>query len=168
MIYYGLAVKLFFAKWGNFDTCFGFFVLLFTKMITDKKNLIYSGIGFLIAIVGVVYLGTTVIPKALITLTKASTVQKVSVKNSLLMGQKMMAKADGQEKCVVNVFVLDGDGKGITGRLVQLSGLGELEAATDSLGKATFELTSTTAGQYELSAQADGVPLSGTVKVTFR
>jgi len=49
-----------------------------------------------------------------------------------------------------------------------LSGLGELNAATDSLGKATFELTSTIAGQYELSAQVDGVPLSGTVKVTFR
>ena len=108
------------------------------------------------------------IPKALVTLTKASTVQKVSVKNSLLVGQKMMAKADGVEKCVVNVFVLDGDGKGIAGRLVQLSGLEELEAPTESLGKATFELTSTTIGQYELSAQADGVPLGGTVTVTFR
>jgi len=137
-------------------------------MITDKKNILYSGIGFLIAIAGVVYLGTTVIPKALVTLTKASTVQKVSVKNSLLMGQKMMAKADGQDKCVVNVFVLDGDGKGIVGRSVQLSGLGELEAATDSLGKATFELTSTTVGQYELTAQVGGLPLSGTVTVTFR
>jgi hypothetical protein len=144
-------------------------------MIADKKNILYSGIGFLVAIAAVIYLGTSVIPKALVTLTKASTVQKVSIKNSLLIGQKMVAKADGQEKCVVNVFVLDSDGKGIAGKSVQLSGLGsakqnglELDAATDSLGKATFELTSTTAQQYELTASVGGVSLNGTVTVTFR
>jgi hypothetical protein len=116
----------------------------------------------------VFYLATSVIPKALVTLTKASTVQKVSVKNSLLIGEKMLAKADGQEKCVVNVFVLDNDGKGIAGKSVQLSGLGELDGATDSLGKATFELTSVTAGQYGLTASVGGVTLNGTVTVTFR
>jgi len=137
-------------------------------MIVDKKNILYSGIGFFVAMAAVVYLGTSVIPKVLVTLTKASTVQKVSVKNSLLIGQKMMARADGQDKCIVNVFVLDSDGKGIVGRSVQLSGLGELDGATDSLGKATFELTSMTAQQYELTAQVGGVPLSGTVTVTFR
>ncbi|MDD2224624.1 MAG: Ig-like domain-containing protein [Candidatus Shapirobacteria bacterium] len=137
-------------------------------MIADKKNILYSGIGFLVAMAAVVYLGTSVIPKALVTLTKASTVRKVSIKNSLLIGQKMMAKADGHEKCIVNVFVLDSDGKGIVGRSVQLSGLGELDGATDSLGKATFELTSNTAQQYELTAQVGGVPLNGTVTVTFR
>ena len=137
-------------------------------MIVNKKNILYSGIGFLVAIALVVYLGTSVIPRVLVTLTKASTVQKVSSKNSLLIGQKMLAKADGQEKCIVNVFVLDDSGKGIVGRSVQLSGLGELDGATDSLGKATFELTSTTAQQYELTAQVGGVPLSGTVTVTFR
>ncbi|MDD4382857.1 MAG: Ig-like domain-containing protein [Candidatus Shapirobacteria bacterium] len=143
-------------------------MLLFIKMIADKKNILYSGIGFLVAMAAVVYLGTSVIPKALVTLTKASTVRKVSIKNSLLIGQKMMAKADGHEKCIVNVFVLDSDGKGIVGRSVQLSGLGELDGATDSLGKATFELTSNTAQQYELTAQVGGVPLNGTVTVTFR
>ena len=137
-------------------------------MIADKKNILYSGIGFLVAIAIVIYLGTSVIPRALVTLTKASTVQKVSVKNSLLIGEKMSAKADGQEKCIVNVFVLDDSGKGIVGRSVQLSGLGELDGATDSLGKATFELTSTTAQQYELTASVGGMPLGGTVTVTFR
>jgi hypothetical protein len=137
-------------------------------MIVNEKNILYSGIGFLVAMAVVIYLGTSVIPKVLVTLTKASTVQKVSIKNSLLIGQKMLAKADGQEKCVVNVFVLDSDGKGIAGRSVQLSGLGELDAATDSLGKATFELTSTTAKQYELTASVGGVQLNGTVTVTFR
>lgn len=137
-------------------------------MIVDKKNILYSGIGFLIAISAVIYLGTSVIPKALVTLTKASTVQKVSVKNSLIIGQKMLAKADGQDKCIVNVFVLDSEGKGIVGRSVQLSGLGSLDAVTDSLGKTTFELTSTTAQQYELTASVGGVLLNGTVTVTFR
>lgn len=80
----------------------------------------------------------------------------------------MMAKADGEEKCVVNVFVLDKDGKGIKGKIVQLSGLGELESTTDANGKALFELTSTTAGQYELSAQIGGSVLKKTITVTFR
>ena len=137
-------------------------------MMDVKQKRLFSGIGFLVGAAMVVYLGTSVIPKALVTLTKASTIQKVSINNSLLIGQKMMAKADGQEKCIVNVFVLDSESKGIKGKPVQLSGLGELNGITDSLGKATFELTSTTAQQYELTAQIGGVPLSGTVTVTFR
>jgi len=143
-------------------------VLLFTRMIADRRKIILSSVGFLIAVMLVIYLGTSVIPKALVTLSKASTTQKVSINNSLLIGQKLMAKADGQEKCIVNVFVLDSEGKGIKGKSVQLSGLGELEGVTDSLGKATFELTSNIAQQYELTAQIGGLPLNETVTVTFR
>jgi len=137
-------------------------------MIDTKKKKLFIGIGILLGLLVVFYLGSSVIPRTLNTLVKADTVQTVSAKDSLLIGQKMMAKADGQEKCIVNVFVLDKGGKGIKGKLVQLSGLGELEAVTDSTGKALFELTSTEARQYELSAQVDGVTLNGKVTVTFR
>ncbi len=131
--------------------------------------MIFGGIGVLIGVVLFFYFASFVVPKVLLTLTsKASGVQKVSVKNSFLIGEKIMAKADGVEKCVVNVFVLDADGKGILGRQVQLSGLGNLDAVTDSLGKATFELTSTIAKQYEITARVNGAPLGKIVKVTFR
>ncbi len=133
-----------------------------------NNKVLFSAIGIVIGLVVLFFLGTSVIPKTLNTLVKASTNQIVSVKDSLLIGQKMMARADGEDKCVVNVFVLDKKGKGIKGKLVRLSGLGDLEASTDAMGKALFELISTEAGQYELSAQVGGVPLSGTVTVTFR
>ncbi len=133
-----------------------------------NNKVLFSAIGIVIGLVVLFFLGTSVIPKTLNTLVKASTNQTVSVKDSLLIGQKMMARADGEDKCVVNVFVLDKTGKGIKGKLVQLSGLGELEAVTDASGKALFELTSAEARQYELSAQVSGMPLSGTVTVTFR
>ena len=133
-----------------------------------NNKVLFSAIGIVIGLLVLFFLGTSVIPKTLNTLVKASTNQTVSVKDSLLIGQKMMARADGEDKCVVNVFVLDKTGKGIKGKLVQLSGLGELEAVTDASGKALFELTSAEARQYELSAQVSGMPLSGTVTVTFR
>lgn len=133
-----------------------------------NNKVLFSAIGIVIGLVVLFFLGTSVIPKTLNTLVKADTIQTVSAKDSLLVGQKMMAKADGQEKCVVNVFVLDKTGKGIKSKLVQLSGLGELESVTDADGKALFELTSTEARQYELSAQVGGVVLNGTVTVTFR
>ena len=79
-----------------------------------------------------------------------------------------MARADGEDKCIVNVFVLDADGKGIVSKQVQLSGLGELTSITNSMGKATFELTSSVAKQYELMASINGVALGKTLKVTFR
>lgn len=137
-------------------------------MMDIKQKRLFIGIGILVGLVVIFFLASSIIPRTLNTLVKASTVQTVSAKDSLLIGQKMMAKANGQEKCIVNVFVLDKGGRGIKGKLVQLSGLGELEAVTDGTGKALFELTSTEARQYELSAQVGGVPLNGTVTVTFR
>jgi hypothetical protein len=134
-----------------------------------KKKIILGGVSFLVGILLVFYLGSFVIPRVILTLSsKASNAQRVSIKNSFLLGVKILAKANGEEKCVVNVFVMDADGKGLLGRQVQLSGLGSLDAVTDNLGKATFELTSTVAKQYELTASVDGVPLEKTMKVTFR
>lgn len=137
-------------------------------MITIKYGKVFISVGFLLAIVVVLYLATSVIPKTLITLSKAETVQPVSVQNSLIIGQKIMAQAGDDDKCIVNVFILDKEGKGIRGKTVQLTGLGLHETTTDSLGKATFELTSNTAGQYDLIADVDGLTLNSTVTVTFR
>lgn len=134
----------------------------------NKNKLIFSGIGFLFGAILVFYLASFVVPRVLVTLTKASNSSKVSIKNSFLIGEKIMAQADGVEKCKVNVFVLDADGKGIVGRQVQLDGLGSLTAITNDLGKASFEMTSKVAKQYQLIASVNGSPLGKTVKVTFR
>ena len=138
------------------------------RMKDIKKKTIVSAVVFLASILLVFYLGSFVVPRALITLTKASGSVKISGKNSFLLGEKILARADGEDKCIVNVFVLDADGKGIVSKQVQLSGLGELTSITNSMGKATFELTSSVAKQYELMASINGVALGKTLKVTFR
>lgn len=151
-----------------FDVCFSDFVLLFTKMIDIKKKLIIIGSGLLVSIIFVFYLASFVVPKVLTTVSKASAATKVSIKNSFIIGEKIMAKADGVEECVVDVFAVDADGKGVVGKQVQLSGLGSQTGVTDSLGKATFKLSSTVAKQYELMASVNGAALGKTLTVTFR
>lgn len=137
-------------------------------MKDDKIKIIFGGIGLLLALILIIYLAVSVIPNTLIFLTKASGTNKVSIKNSILMGEKILASADGKDKCAVNVFVLDSSGKGIFGRQVQLSGLGDQSAITDASGKARFEVTSNEAQQYQLTASVGGVALGKTIKVTFR
>lgn len=130
--------------------------------------MIFGGVGLIVGVALIFYLAGFVVPKALVTLTKASGTNKVSIKNSILIGEKIMAKADGVEKCVVDVFVLDADGKGVTGKQVQLNGLGNLSKVSDDMGKARFEVTSTIAKQYELMATVNGQALGKTLTVTFR
>jgi hypothetical protein len=137
-------------------------------MKDNKNKIVFIMVGLLLALGLLIYLAELVLPKALIMMTRATSVQKVSVGNSFLLGEKVMAMADGKDKCVVDVFVLGSDGKGIYGKQVSLMGLGSLNGITDSLGKATFELTSSEAKQYELTASVNGIPLIKTVKVTFR
>ena len=133
-----------------------------------KNKIIFGGVGFLLAVVFVFYLASFVIPKVLTTSSRASTATKVSVKNSFIIGERIMAKADGKEECVVDVFAIDADGKGVAGKEVQLSGLGSQTAITNNLGKVTFKLSSSVPKQYELTASVNGVALGKTLTVTFR
>lgn len=151
-----------------FNACFSYFVLLFTKMSNMKKKLIIIGGGLLVSVAFVFYLASFVVPKVLTTASKASAATKVSIKNSFMIGEKIMAKADGEEECVVNVFAVDSDGKGVVGKQVQLSGLGNQTGKTDNLGKVTFKLSSTVAKQYELMATINGAALGKSLMVTFR
>lgn len=136
------------------------------KALSNKK--VFVSFALLIMVAVVIYLGTTVIPKALITLSKAESQEDVSVTNSLIIGQKLLAKANGEDSCVVNVFVLDKEGRGIKGKTVELTGYGVQEEITDSLGKATFNIISLQAKQYSVSARVDGLILNDSVTVTFK
>ncbi len=138
-------------------------------MQDDKSKIVLGGIGLLMALILIIYLAVSVVPNTLVFLAKASSANaKVSIKNSLVMGEKVLAKADGKDKCVINVFALDNKGKGVFGRQVQLSGLDQMNAITDDSGKARFEMVSMEAKQYELIASVNGVQLTKKIKVTFR
>ncbi|MDD4410222.1 MAG: invasin domain 3-containing protein [Candidatus Shapirobacteria bacterium] len=133
-----------------------------------KKKIIITGSSFLVVIVFIFYLASFVVPKILTTVSKANATTKVSIKNSFIIGEKIMAKADGVEECVVDVFAIDADGKGVAGKQVQLMGLGDNTGVTDNLGKTTFKLNSSVAKQYELTATVNGAALGKTLTVTFR
>lgn len=112
-----------------------------------------------------------VVPKALITLTRAAPSKKISMENSYVLGAKILAKADGDDKGLVNVFIMDNDGKGISGKTVLLKGDPEnsnLSAVSNGDGRASFEFVSTKEGQFEIKAEVEGVELPRGVKMTFR
>lgn len=136
-----------------------------------KNNKLYTGL--IIGVLGIVFVGfmaAKVLPNVFVTLTKAAPASKVSLNNSYLIGGRILAKANGEDKCVVNVFVLDSNGKGVKGTVVDLSGMeGDSMQVTSGVdGKAVFEITSAKEGQFTLTAAVGGIPLARTLKVTFR
>jgi hypothetical protein len=132
----------------------------------------YVVVAIVLLSLGLVYfLASYAVPRVFVSMTKAAPASKVSLTNSRIIGETILAKADGIDKCVVNVFVMDATGKGVSGRQVFLSGMEGIlpaVAATDNSGKAAFSMTSTVEKQYDISANVDGVELPKTVKVTFR
>jgi len=130
----------------------------------------YLGIFFVVVgLAFVFFMAIAVVPKIFVSLTKAAPATKVSINDSYLIGGDILAKADGVDKSIVNVYVLDKSSKGVKGIQVSLSGMGEeMEGLSGSDGKTIFELTSTTEGTFELMASIGGVPLAKTLKVTFR
>lgn len=131
--------------------------------------MLLSALLGIIGVIFVYFMAQSVVPKVLVTFTKAAPASKVSLSSSYLLGGRILAKADGVDKCTVNVFVLDASSKGVSGKLVVLSGMkDDLEVVSDMDGKAQFEITSNAEGQYELSASVDGVALGRSLKVTFR
>ena len=133
------------------------------------KTVIYLGVVVIGA--GVIYyLSTTVIPRVLVSMTQAAPAQDVSLESSLIIGEKVMAKADGQEKARLNVFVMDKDGKGVKGKSVELtgdlSGL-PMNTITEEEGRAIFEVSSMNKGQFRLGANVEGMELGKFVTITF-
>lgn len=141
-----------------------------TEYKSSRKVYYYLFIGIL-GIIVVFFLTFYVIPRVLVTLTKAVPVGIVSIDSSYLLGDKLLAKADGQDKAVVNVFVLGRDGKGVMGKEVSLRGASKIDPTTkitDNQGKAVFTLTSIVETQDKITAVIDGVEMNKTVTVTFR
>lgn len=138
-------------------------------MESKKNKIIGLGVFFLILGILMVYFSTAVLPKALVTLTKASGSSKVSVTRSFLIGEKVLAKADGVEECVVDVFALDSDGQGIAKKQVILTGTdNKLSGTTDINGKVSFKITSNIPKQMELTATIGGSALNKSLRITFR
>jgi hypothetical protein len=103
---------------------------------------------------------------------RATTPGQLSLENSYLFASPLVAKADGNEKITVSIFILSDQGLGITGKQVSLYSAPQLQATTikgetDSRGLAVFELTSLSAGQFNLWATVAEGQVQQTVMVTF-
>jgi len=109
---------------------------------------------------------------------KASGSGVLSAGNSYVFGSPLSARIGG-DKIRVTVFILDGQGKGISGKLVtvnckeavtcQTNGIvfSDVQPQTDSLGQSIFDISGSVAGQYELQASTEGIAIPQTVTITF-
>lgn len=123
------------------------------------------------SLVGVYYLASKVVPQALVTVSQSAPGVTVSLVDSYVIGEKILARADGEDKCVVNVFLMDARGRAVPNKTVSLMGMSRIVAVSevsDNTGKASFEMRSTEEGQYRIRAEVEGVELPGGVTVTFR
>lgn len=139
-------------------------------MFKDKKLLAY-GVVSLLGLGLIIFLAVKVVPTALVTMTKAAPSNKISIENSYVLGAKILAKADGKDKCVVNVFVMDNGSKGVPDKRVELLGMETIKPLaikTDKDGRIGFEMTSDRAGQFRLRAMVEGIEMPKEVRVTFR
>jgi len=95
-----------------------------------------------------------------------------SVDNSYLFVSPLRAKANGQEKIRLNIFVLNNQGLGVLGKEVFLSpdsslSINIIQGRTDSFGKAVFDVSSTKPGEYYLEVSIDGQKLPQKARLSF-
>lgn len=96
----------------------------------------------------------------------------IALENSYLFVSPLQVKADNKEKMRVTVFLLDGRGLGVPNQIVDIStsdkiNLIAVQKTTDESGKAVFDLSSSTTGQFNLSAKTNGKTIPQQVKVVF-
>ena len=92
--------------------------------------------------------------------------------NSYIFASPIRAAADGKSIIRITVFILDNQGLGIPNQLITLKingavTIGQTAPTSDALGRALFDLTSTTAGSYTINASAGGTSLIQKASVSF-
>lgn len=100
-------------------------------------------------------------------------VGEIALGNSYLFASPLSAQADGQEKIRVTVFLLDSQGKGVSGKAVFLGQneklqIKSIQAVTDNLGRALFDISAFTSADYLIEAKVDNQVLPQRVKLNFR
>ena len=98
---------------------------------------------------------------------------EVALDNSYIFASPLSAKADGKEKIRITVFILDSQGRGVYGQPVFLGederlNIKEVQAITDNIGRAMFDVSSFTVTDYFVEASVNNQVLPQRVKVSFR
>lgn len=136
---------------------------------SNNRSLIIIGILLICLIITII-----LIPKNIVFFSKATSSNNpiTTLENSYLFASPVQAKADGQEKIRITVFVLDGRGLGVSNRTVTLNLPQHLtsihvQSITDESGKAIFDLSSVNKGTFNISALADNKELPQKLRVVF-
>lgn len=128
-------------------------------------------IVFLITLVILVYyirFQTSISPKA----SSVNISKQISVSNSYIFASPVRAKAGG-DLIRVTVFVLNDEGEGLFDKLVKLQPdtsnivVKDIQSLSDDTGKAIFDLSSNTVGDYTIQFSVDNLILPQSLKVVF-
>ncbi len=97
----------------------------------------------------------------------------LSRENSYLFASPIAAIADGTSVVRITVYILNSQGLGIPGQKITLTTskpltIGQTQPVTDTFGRAIFDLTSSTRGDYTISAEVANVSLPQTVSILFQ
>lgn len=96
----------------------------------------------------------------------------VSLENSYVFISPLKAKADGQEKIRLTVFVLNDQGLGVAGKKVTVSQaegltIETIQGLTDSFGKAVYDITARKTGEFFLNVFIEGNKLNQQSQLSF-
>ena len=96
----------------------------------------------------------------------------ISLENSYAFASPTSVYANGQDKVRVTIFILDSQGRGVYGKQIvpMVDGrvaLASSSPTTDSLGKATFDYTSLTPGDYYLQIGVDAMQFPQKLHLSF-
>jgi hypothetical protein len=116
--------------------------------------------------------GVYLVTQTTIFKSRATSTHLPTKENSYLFASPIQAKADGQEKIRITVFLLDSNGLGVSQQSVTLNvppgiQIETLQSTTDDLGKATFNLSTIYPGKYTISASTSTLNLSQKINLLF-
>lgn len=95
-----------------------------------------------------------------------------SIDNSYIFNTPSQARANGQEKIRLTVFILNNQGLGVMGKKIFVGtdislNIETIQGLTDNYGKAYFDISATKAGEYFLEIKADDTALNQKAHLIF-
>ncbi|MEK7597784.1 MAG: hypothetical protein AAB441_04030 [Patescibacteria group bacterium] len=95
-----------------------------------------------------------------------------SIDNSYIFSTPSQARANGQEKIRLTVFILNNQGLGVMGKKIFIGtdpslNIETIQGLTDNYGKAYFDISSTKPAEYFLEIKADDTALKSKAHLVF-
>jgi cytoskeletal protein RodZ len=101
-----------------------------------------------------------------------ATTSFISVDNSFTSTNPLKALANANEKIRLTVYVLNDQGLGVSTKKTSLSAnkdliIDDVQSITDQYGKAIFDISSKTVGEFSIDVYADGKQLKNKATLNF-